>query len=75
MLTINDADNDYAAVTSSIDHLRNVWPGSGWPNGLTLQSNLIDLSWHHKEFTNRTSFAYMEKSVGVCATALFNLKF
>jgi hypothetical protein len=58
MLTINDVDKDYAAVMSSVDHLRNVWPGSGWPDGLTIEENLIDLGWHHREFTNRTSFAY-----------------
>jgi hypothetical protein len=58
MLTINDVDKDYEAVMSSVNHLRNVWPGSGWPDGLTIEENLIDLGWHHKEFTNRTSFAY-----------------
>ena len=58
MLTVDDVDKDYAAVMSSVDHLRNVWPGSGWPNGLTIEDNLIDLGWHHREFTNRTSFAY-----------------
>lgn len=58
MLTINDVDKDYAAVMSSVDHLRNVWPDSGWPDGLTLEDDLIDLGWHHKEFNNRTSFAY-----------------
>ena len=58
MLTINDVDKDYAAVMSSVDHLRNVWPGSGWPLGLTRENNLVDLGWHQKEFTNRTSFAY-----------------
>lgn len=58
MLTINDVDKDYAAVMSSVEHLREVWPGSGWPDGLTIEDNLIDLGWHHKEFTNRTSFAY-----------------
>lgn len=30
MLTIDDVEKDYAAVMSSVDHLRNVWPGSGW---------------------------------------------
>jgi RimJ/RimL family protein N-acetyltransferase len=58
MLTIHDVDKDYAAVMSSVEHLRNVWPESGWPDGLTIEDNLIDLGWHHREFTNRTSFAY-----------------
>jgi hypothetical protein len=58
MLNINDIEKDYAAVMSSVGHLQKVWPGSGWPDGLTIEDNLIDLGWHHKEFTRRTSFAY-----------------
>jgi hypothetical protein len=58
MLTINDVDKDYEAVMSSVDHLMKVWPGSGWPKGLTYEDDLIDLGWHHREFTNRSSFAY-----------------
>jgi hypothetical protein len=58
MLTIDDVDKDYEAVMSSVEQLRNVWPHSGWPDGLTRKDNLIDLGWHQKEFTNRTSFAY-----------------
>lgn len=34
------------------------WPASGWPVGLTLEQNLIDLGWHQKEFQTRRSFAY-----------------
>jgi hypothetical protein len=45
-------------VMSSVEHLRTVWPASGWPLGLTLEQNLIDLGWHHKEFQSRRSFAY-----------------
>ena len=33
-------------------------PGSRWPEGLTVEENLIDLAWHHREFTLRHSFAY-----------------
>ena len=58
MLSINDVDKDYAAVMSSVEHLQKVWPGSGWPDELTIEDNLIDLGWHHREFTNRSSFAY-----------------
>lgn len=35
------------------DHL-----GRSWPQGLTLEQNLIDLGWHQKEFQKRRSFAY-----------------
>ena len=58
MLSIEDVDKDFEAVTSSSDHLSKVWPETGWPAGLTLRQNLIDLGWHEKEFQNRTSFAY-----------------
>ena len=58
MLSVDDVEKDYEAVTSSAERLRTVWPDSGWPAGLTLKQNLIDLGWHEKEFQNRTSFAY-----------------
>jgi hypothetical protein len=31
MLTVNDLIKDYDAVMSSVEHLKAVWPGSGWP--------------------------------------------
>ena len=58
MLTVHDVVKDYDAVMSSVEHLSKVWPGSGWPEGLTLEQNLIDLGWHQKEFQRRRSFAY-----------------
>ena len=58
MLTIHDLVKDYDAVMSSAEHLKAVWPDSGWPEGLTLEEDLIDLGWHQKEFQNRSSFAY-----------------
>ena len=58
MLSIDDVEKDFEAVTSSATHLSKVWPNTGWPHGLTLRQNLLDLGWHEKEFQNRTSFAY-----------------
>jgi hypothetical protein len=58
MLTVNDVVKDYDAVITSVDHLKTVWPGGKWPEGLTLEQNLIDLGWHQKEFQIRRSFAY-----------------
>lgn len=59
MLTVNDAVKDYDAVMSSVEHLRKVWPGSGWPeDGLTLEEDIVALGWHQQEFWNRSSFAY-----------------
>ena len=58
MLSVGDVEKDFEAVTLSAARVRKVWPDSGWPAGLTLRQNLIDLGWHEKEFQNRTSFAY-----------------
>jgi hypothetical protein len=58
MLTVNDVVKDYDAVMTSVDHLKTIWPGGKWPEGLTLEQNLIDLGWHQKEFQTRRSFAY-----------------
>ena len=58
MLSIEDVEKDFEAVTSSAARVSKVWPDSGWPAGLTLRQNLIDLGWHEKEFQNRSSFAY-----------------
>ena len=58
MLTVNDVVKDYDAVMSSAEPVRKVWPDSGWPDGLTLEQNLIDLGWHQGEFQRRRSFAY-----------------
>jgi hypothetical protein len=61
MLTIHDLVKDYDAVMSSIDHLQSTYSaihGGTWPVGLTLEDDLIDLGWHQREFTIRSSFAY-----------------
>src|SRR5687767_243856 len=58
MLTVNDVVKDYDAVMTSVEHLKTVWPGSSWPEGLTFEQDLIDLGWHQKEFQRRRSFAY-----------------
>jgi len=58
MLSVNDVVKDFDAVMSSVDHLKTIWPGGKWPEGLTLEQNLIDLGWHQKEFQMRNSFAY-----------------
>jgi hypothetical protein len=58
MLTVGDVVKDYDAVMTSVDHLKTIWPDSDWPEGLTLEQNLIDLGWHQKEFQTRRSFAY-----------------
>ncbi len=59
MLTINDVVKDYDAVMSSIERLTGVFgPNETWPEGLTLEEDLVDLGWHQKEFELKNSFAY-----------------
>ena len=59
-LRISDVVKDYDAVMTSLGHLQGIFgPRSSWPQPtLTLEQDLIDLGWHHKEFQRRTSFAY-----------------
>ena len=59
MLTIQDAVKDFEAVMESKDYLlANFDSSSNWPEGLTLEQNIIELGWHQTEFQQRTSFAY-----------------
>ena len=41
-LTVRDIVKDYDAVMSSVDHLKGLMDDSGWPEGLTIEENLID---------------------------------
>jgi hypothetical protein len=65
-LKIGDVVKDYDAVMSSVAELQGVFgPGSTWPPAdLSFEQDLIDLGWHHKEFQNRTSFAYTVMAPG-----------
>ena len=57
-LSIHHLVRDYEAVMSSVERLKGLMDDSGWPEGLTIKENLIDLGWHEREFTLRHSFAY-----------------
>jgi hypothetical protein len=52
---------DYAAWTSSVDHIRRT-PGfnslRSWPREMTLAENLGDLERHHRDFQRRTGFTF-----------------
>ena len=53
-------EGDYAAWTSSMDHIRST-PGMGgrsWPKPMALEENLSDLQGHARDFENRTGFTY-----------------
>ena len=61
MLSVNDLVKDYDAVMSSVGHLRATYSpesGGSWPEGLTIEDDLVDLGWHQHEFKHRSSFAY-----------------
>jgi hypothetical protein len=59
MLSVGDLIKDYEAVIASRETLPRILPpGKTWPAGLTLTEDLIDLGWHQREFTLRSSFAF-----------------
>lgn len=59
MLSVHDLIKDYEAVMVSQETLPKILPPEKtWPAGLTLTEDLIDLAWHQREFTLRSSFAY-----------------
>ena len=67
MLTVNDLVKDYDAAMSSVEHLRATYSpesGGSWPEGLTIEDDLVDLGWHQREFTRRSSFAYTVMTPG-----------
>jgi hypothetical protein len=57
MLSVSDVVKDYDAVMTSTAHIKRLF-GSTWPEGMSLEENLVDLGWHQKEFQRRTSFAF-----------------
>ena len=76
MLTVNDLIKDYDAVMSSVEHLKATFSAisqDDWPEGLTLEEDLIDLGWHQREFTLSSSFAYTVMSLDetVCVGCVY----
>ena len=53
-------DRDYAAWTSSIDHIRRSpgFPDGNWPHEMTLEENRADLEGHARDFRERKGFTY-----------------
>jgi hypothetical protein len=60
ILTVDDADKDYDAITTSIDHLKGTFgPNSPWPeDDLSFEEDLAAIRWHQDEFNKCASFAY-----------------
>src|SRR5215467_12370905 len=59
-------DADYAAWTTSIDHIRATpgFPDGSWPREMPLQQNLRDLERHARDFAERRGFTYTVLDVG-----------
>ena len=57
---------DYAAWTTSIDHIRATpgFPDSRWPHEMSLGDNLRDLERHAKDFAERRGFTYTVLAAG-----------
>jgi hypothetical protein len=57
---------DYAAWTSSIDHIRATpgFAGGRWPHEMSLADNLRDLEGHARDFAERSGFTYTVLSPG-----------
>ncbi|MFZ3301639.1 MAG: hypothetical protein WA152_02930 [Microgenomates group bacterium] len=72
-LTAKDVYLDYLAVMSSIDCIHKT-RGGRWPTpDLTIEDDLIDLSWHQREFEFKTSFAFtvMNKEETECLGCIY----
>ncbi len=50
-------DEDFDSVIETGELLDGIF--GAWPNGLTRESNLIDLAWHEREFTAKRSFSWI----------------
>ncbi|MEM8792612.1 MAG: hypothetical protein AAGE80_13415 [Pseudomonadota bacterium] len=44
---------------ASAADIKAAFPQFTWPEGLTLDDNLLDLAWHQREFLARRSFAWV----------------
>ena len=57
---------DYAAWTTSIDHIRATpgFAGSSWPHQMSPADNLCDLEGHAQDFIERRGFTYTVLSTG-----------
>jgi hypothetical protein len=53
-------ESDYAAWTSSIDHIRATpgFEGASWPHEMTIEENRRDLQRHAADFAAREGFTY-----------------
>ena len=58
-LSIHDLVRDHCAIMESAVDIKAANPSVSWPDGLTLEQNLLDLAWHQMEFEKKRSFAWV----------------
>ena len=59
-------DRDYAAWTSSMEHIRRTpgFPDGRWPREMSLEENRSDLERHARDFADRKGFTYTVLDAG-----------
>ncbi len=59
-LDVEYNERDYAAWTSSIEHIKSTpgFVGESWPHPMTLEANRGDLAKHAEDFSARRGFTY-----------------
>jgi len=59
-LSVRHNDQDYAAWTSSIEHIRQTpgFPDGSWPKPMSPEENAADLARHERDFADRAGFTY-----------------
>jgi hypothetical protein len=59
-LGVEHNERDYAAWTSSMEHIRSSpgFPDGSWPREMTLEQNRGDLERHARDFRERKGFTY-----------------
>lgn len=59
-------ERDYAAWTSSMEHIRATpgFVGGNWPREMTLAENRVDLERHARDFAERRGFTYTVREPG-----------
>lgn len=57
-LSVRHNERDYAAWTSSIEHIRQTpgHPDGSWPKLMSLEENAADLAPHQRHFADRVGF-------------------
>jgi len=59
-LGVEHNERDYAAWTSSMEHIRSMpgYPDGRWPRDMSLEENFSDLERHARDFTERKGFTF-----------------